>query len=455
MPSHERLPHLQGSVFAKLVAVMLAMASCLLFMVAGFFWLIVSPNFSFSVDRLAREYAAAIAVTAPNRQTAIEIRNRLDVLIRYEGPGGDWATDNDLPSIAEVRAGSGHRSPHGREYYLVPAPNGGTYLFAWNLVQPMRAVHVRLLVLLLFLMLAVLLSAYAVLKILLRPVRWLGEGVERLGSGQLDVVLPIRTRDEFGALTDAFNRMVRRVREMIQARNQLLLDVSHELRSPLTRMKVALEFLPESESKEELVSDIGEMEMMVAELLELERLRDGRGLNPSFQDLAPILGEMAARFNYRHPGVHFISVSQEIELNIDADKVRTVLRNLLENAFKYSLPDSRPVEISCAESDHSVVIRVSDDGPGIPIEDAAGLFEPFFRVDRSRSKKTGGYGLGLSICKRIMEAHGGDIVFQNNPVRGASFILTFPISASKVGTVRPEPSLQSRRSPVPLSGMHD
>ncbi len=124
---------------------------------------------------------------------------------------------------------------------------------------------------------------------------------------------------------------------------------------------------------------------MVAELLELERLRDGRGIDLSFQDLAPILREMAARFNSRRPGVHFISASQEIELNIDADKVRTVLRNLLENAFKYSLPDSRPVEISSVQSDQSVVIRVSDDGPGIPTEDAPGLFEPFFRVHRSRS----------------------------------------------------------------------
>lgn len=431
MEDHKQRPRHRGSVFAKLVAIMFAMAACLLLMVAGFFWLIISPNFSFSVDRLAREYAAAIAVTAPNRQTAIEIRNCLDVPIRYEGPGGNWATDNDLPTIAEVRAGSVHRSPRGRDYYLVTAPNGGTYLFAWNLIQPMRAVHIRLLVLLLFLMLAVLLSAHAALKLLLRPVRWLGEGVERLGSGELDIVLPIRTGDEFGALTDAFNRMVRRVCEMIQARDRLLLDVSHELRSPLTRMKVALELQPEGESKEELATDIGEMELMVAELLELERFRNGRGLNLSFQDLAPILREMAVRFNKKHPGVCFVAPSQSIQLKIDEDKVRTVLRNLLENAFKYSLPDSRPVEISCAQNEDSVTVGISDDGPGIPTEDAASLFEPFFRVDRSRSKKTGGYGLGLSICKRIMEAHGGGISFDNNPGRGASFILTFPRAASK------------------------
>jgi signal transduction histidine kinase len=437
------------------VAIMLAMAVCLLLMVAGFFWLIVSPNFSFSVDRVAKEYAGAIAVTAPDRETAMQIRNRLDVPIRYEGPGGNWATDNDLPSIAEIRAGSIHRSPHGRDYYLVPAPNGGTYLFAWNLIQPMRAVHIRLLFLLLFLMLVVLLSAHAVLKLLLRPLRWLGEGVERLGSGQLDIVLPVRRKDEFGVLTNAFNRMVCRVREMIQSRDQLLLDVSHELRSPLTRMKVALELLPESDSRQELAADIGEMEMMVAELLELERLREGRGLNPSFQDLAPILREMAVRFDKKRPGVRFIAPSEKIQLNIDEDKVRTVLRNLLENAFKYSLPDSRPVEISCAQIEDSVIVRVSDDGPGIPIENSHSMFEPFFRVDRSRSKKTGGYGLGLSICKRIMEAHGGDIIFQNNPSRGASFVLTFPRSASKAGADPPEQSPHSRRPPALLSGIRN
>lgn len=455
MEDHKQRPRHRGSVFVKLVAIMFAMAACLLLMVAGFFWLIISPNFSFSVDRLAREYAAAIAVTAPDLQTATQIRNRLDVPIGYEGPSGNWATDNDLPSIAEVRTGSVHRSPHGRDYYLVSAPNGGTYLFAWNLVQPMRAVHIRLLVLLLFLMLAVLLSAHAVLKLLLRPVRWLAEGVEQLGSGQLDIVLAVRTRDEFGALTDAFNRMVRRVREMIQARDRLLLDVSHELRSPLTRMKVALELLPEGENKQELATDIGEMELMVAELLELERLRDGRGLNPTFQDLAPILCEMAARFNKKRPGVRFIAPSQSIQLNIDEDKVRTVLRNLLENAFKYSLPDSRPVEVSCSQNEDSVIVRVSDDGPGIPTEDATSLFEPFFRVDRSRSKKTGGYGLGLSICKRIMEAHGGGIFFENGPGRGASFSLTFLKSTSKVNTDIPEHLLHSKVPPVLLSKMQD
>jgi len=268
--------------------------------------------------------------------------------------------------------------------------------------------------------------AYVSLRILLRPLRGLGEGVARLSDGQLDVVLPRTTRDEFGLLTNAFNEMVRRVREMIRARDQLLLDVSHELRSPLTRLKVALEFVPKGEKRTQMAGDVAEMEIMISELLELERLRDGKNVQLARQDLLPILRDVVKNFCDRPPGVKLVASTQELPLEIDGDKLRTVFRNLLENAIKYSLPDSRPVQLSIAADDKAVVVRVTDDGPGIPAADVSNLFEPFFRVDRSRSKKTGGYGLGLSICKRIVEAHGGSIAVENNAGRGASFIVSIP-----------------------------
>jgi signal transduction histidine kinase len=145
------------------------------------------------------------------------------------------------------------------------------------------------------------------------------------------------------------------------------------------------------------------------------------------QDLVPVLRELAEAYNSGPPGVCLLAPSSEIVLDIDREKIRTVLRNLLENARKYSLPDSRPVEIEVAEKDGTTVVRVRDDGPGIPEIDLPNLFEPFYRVDRSRSRKTGGYGLGLSICKRIMEAHGGSIAVANNTGRGACFVLSFPM----------------------------
>src|SRR5262249_50864403 len=114
---------------------------------------------------------------------------------------------------------------------------------------------------------------------------------------------------------------------------------------------------------------------------------------------------------------------------VDAERIRTVFRNLLENAVKYSLPDSRPVELFADQEADRIIVRINDDGPGIPEEDQANLFEPFFRVDRSRSKRTGGYGLGLSIAKRIVEAHRGTIAVANNATRGASFVVTLPLPA--------------------------
>jgi signal transduction histidine kinase len=272
---------------------------------------------------------------------------------------------------------------------------------------------------------------YFVLRRTLRPLRALNAGVARLAEGQLDVEVPNPGKDEFGALTGAFNRMARRVRDMLGARDQLLRDVSHELRSPLTRLKVALALLPEHPSKAAMSADVDEMERMVAELLELERLREGRGVRRERQDLTPLLHEVAAEFEGRLPGVRLGPRSRSLPVEIDRDQIRTVLRNLLENAFKYALPDSRPVTIAAVDEPGRVVVRIQDDGPGIPAAERGRLFEPFFRVDPSRSKQTGGYGLGLSICKRIMEAHGGSIAVEATGARGATFVLAFPVGPSR------------------------
>ena len=168
---------------------------------------------------------------------------------------------------------------------------------------------------------------------------------------------------------------------------------------------------------------------MVAELLELERLRSGRGLTKTRQDLLPLLHDVAAVFQATPPGVEVVASVRELPVEIDEEKMRMVVRNLLENAAKYSRPGSRPVQIVATHEGEKVVVRVIDDGPGIPPGEAERVFEPFFRVDPSRSKNTGGYGLGLSLCKRAMQAHGGDIVLESQSGPGASFVLTLPKSA--------------------------
>ncbi len=291
-------------------------------------------------------------------------------------------------------------------------------------IDPVTA-HEWLLVLSLLVMGGIIFTTQRVLQHLLRPLRVLNDGVTRLGEGELSVTVPKTTNDEFGALTDAFNRMAGRVREMIATRDRLLIDVSHELRSPLTRMKVALELMPGDARRAQLSSDVAEMEQTITGLLELERLRSGRGVTLVRQDIVPIVRDVVASYEDRPPGVQFsANGAAPIVVGADADQLRTVMRNLLENAVKYSLPDSRAIRVSVEQRAGGAVVRVADDGVGIPAEDADRIFEPFYRVDRSRSKETGGYGLGLSICKRIAEAHGGTIVVERGSPRGATFVLT-------------------------------
>jgi signal transduction histidine kinase len=425
----ERAQRVRASIFARLLTIMIIMAVTLLLIVGVFFVFVVFPGATAEADHAFEEYSQGIAATSPDLQAAKALAHRLNVQIRYEGPRGSWTTAEYLPGILQVRDGKIFPSI-GYNYYLEHSADGGTYLFAWDFSEHVRGIHAKMLWLLLFLVTGVVCTAYFFQKRLLRPVRLLDDGVERLSKGDLNVAVPVLTHDEFGVLTDAFNKMVGRVRQMVQARDQLLLDVSHELRSPLTRLKVALALLPEDENRTGMVGDLNEMEAMIAELLEMERIRAGRGIRRETHDLLSVLREVAEDYRKGPPGIRIVSPLRELWLDIDKDKVKTVLRNLLENAVKFGLPDSRPVEIDLEQDADTVTLRICDDGPGIPQADIASLFEPFFRVDRSRSKKAGGYGLGLSICQRIMEAHGGSIAVTNNPGRGAAFVLNFPNAPS-------------------------
>src|SRR5215468_3289149 len=156
-----------SSVFAKLVAVMVTMAGSLLFLVAGFFWLIINPAISTTIDRVLEEYARTIAATSLDLETAKQLAARLDLQVRYEGPHGSWSTISDLPQIEDVRKqGVTGWTPrlHGRYYYIVAGPDGGAYLIGWNVPRGMRGAHHALLILLLLVMTLVVLTAHMVLK---------------------------------------------------------------------------------------------------------------------------------------------------------------------------------------------------------------------------------------------------------------------------------------------------
>lgn len=259
------------------------------------------------------------------------------------------------------------------------------------------------------------------------PMRHLIGGVQEIAKGNLDFRFPPKDKGEFDFLAFNFNHMAGRVQEMMRSKEQLLLDVSHEMRSPLARLKLALEMTPPGKMRESMGQDIQEMETMLAEILETEHLKSRYGgLDLTPLDLSKIIADIALKYDGRKPGLAPAKLDSVLWVSADEARIRTLFQNVLENALKYSARQSKPVEISGALVENFVVIQVRDFGVGIPPEEREKVFEPFYRVDKSRIKETGGYGLGLSLWREIMKAHGGEIALANAPPPGSQIILKFP-----------------------------
>jgi signal transduction histidine kinase len=273
----------------------------------------------------------------------------------------------------------------------------------------------------------ILLGAYVLIRRILRPIKWLDTGVKEVSLGNLKHRVPVIKSDELGQLSQAFNAMTQRLNEMLTAKEQLLRDVSHELRSPLTRMKVALEFVKESRTRKLVQSDIQEMEEMITHILETARMHhDHSRLNLREIDLTRLINDVLATYRQQSPGVTFSSTGVSFPCMVDPEQIKVVLKNVLDNAIKYSPKDSQAIRISVADRDGWTVIEIEDSGIGIEPEALTYIWEPFYRADKSRSRDTGGYGLGLSLCKTIIQAHGGTIDVRSIPGKGTTVSLALP-----------------------------
>jgi signal transduction histidine kinase len=260
----------------------------------------------------------------------------------------------------------------------------------------------------------------------LQPVRELARGVAAVERGDLDARLLERGSNELADLARSFNAMTRSLKERLEARDQLLLDVSHELRSPLTRMRVALEMAEPGSAVDSLREEVVSLEHMVSEILESERLNSpAGGLKLVWTDVNALIDAKLSRFEDAPPGIHRGGAALP-PLRVDPERLRQVLRNLLENALKYGGNTGRPVELTTRVEGARAVITVRDWGQGVPEAEQRLIFEPFYRTDRSRSGIPG-YGLGLPLCKRIVEAHGGTIAFTSRLGEGSTVTVKLPL----------------------------
>ena len=275
---------------------------------------------------------------------------------------------------------------------------------------------------LVFLLLFIIGLAYAMQASLLRPLKWLHGGVEAVSEGDFSTRVPVVRNDEIGKVARAFNQMTTRVQEMMDDRERLLADVSHELRSPLARMKVALELLPEGDKRDAIAQDIRTMEALTTALLEREQMRTRlqSGVAQSATEtvnLIVLASEVIDNFHNTSPGVDLHVPPQSLEIKGDPALYKILLQNLIDNALKFSLPDSEPVVVSLSQSDEGIEIIVDDDGPGIPDDKAEKVFEPFVKLNPARGHRSG-YGLGLNLCHRIVLASGGQITIHKRDPRG-------------------------------------
>ncbi|NOK09476.1 sensor histidine kinase [Corallococcus exercitus] len=327
-------------------------------------------------------------------------------------------------------------------YHVAPVWNGDTLAGHVVTANPRRFSFYELVGGLMVFELFVLAGlSFPIARVLAAPLERLTAAVREFGQGRLSARARLKGRHEVAELGRTFDEMAGRMESLIRGQKELLANVSHELRTPLSRLGVTLDLVEEGQPDElarrlpELRRDIGELQQLVDGVLQMARLdlaanqagQPGLGVQRSALDPADFLRDTAERFRQGHPEcpLHLELAPGLPALEADAVLLRRAVHNLLDNARKYSEPGS-PVTLRARADGGTVHVEVEDRGIGISADDLPSLSTPFFRTDRSRTRDTGGVGLGLTLVRRIVEAHGGTLAIHSVPEGGTRVTLTLP-----------------------------
>ena len=397
------------------------------------------------VDQLATEIGSP-----PSVERAQALVQRLPLSVRIGGPVVNWRSNPTEPDYGRYeRQGQGatESSRWGGDaprFFERNTPDGHSIRFGLN-VQTWhdRPRFIGWATLAAMLVLTAL--AYARVRRMLRPLDDIRAGAQRFGAGDFGQAITVHHAthpDELGELAATINTMGGDIHQMLEAKRALLLAISHELRSPLTRARLNTELLPESPEvqpqREALLRDLAMMRDLVTDLLESERLASPHAaLNREPVDLVALvddvvseqqaLGDPAALA----PGasVDVVLAAALPRLNWDPVRMRLLMRNLLGNALRHNAGCAKPVQLSVSlQAEGTVLLVVRDHGPGVPEAQIGLLAQPFYRADAARSRAGGGVGLGLYLCKLVAQAHGGKMIVRNaHP--GLEVCVTIPVAA--------------------------
>jgi signal transduction histidine kinase len=296
-----------------------------------------------------------------------------------------------------------------------------------------------------FLLLGVLLSIGIALLLIFflsnrisAPVKALALAATRLGKGDLAQRVQFKDKGEIGELAEAFNSMAGELERSDKVQRNMIADIAHELRTPLTNIKGYLEAIsdgvikPDSDTIGSLNEEAALLSRLVSDLQELSLAESGAlKFDLRVQDVADVIRQAVA-VEQTKATTKGISLSASLPqvlppANIDSQRISQVLRNLLENAITHT-ESGGDITVSASRQDNLIAVSVADTGEGIPAEDIPHLFERFYRADKSRTRVTGGSGLGLKIAKSLVEAHGGTINVASETGKGSCFTFTIPIT---------------------------
>jgi two-component system, OmpR family, sensor kinase len=276
-----------------------------------------------------------------------------------------------------------------------------------------------------------------------RPLAQLAHTAQALGNGDLSARAKLTRRDEIGALGRGLDEMASQLESLVQAQKELLANVSHELRTPLARIRVALDIADEGDaavtrsSLREIAVDLAELETILEDILTTARMELQSGVHSQafplrFASINPnqLFEQAVQRFQARFPERPLeLSIEGELpQIYADAALFRRVLGNLLDNAHKYTPDREAHIEFKVLRQDAHIVFEVLDSGIGIAEPDLPRVFEPFFRAERSRARGTGGIGLGLTLARRIVSAHGGEIILTDRLPEGTRALVRVPVA---------------------------
>ena len=284
-------------------------------------------------------------------------------------------------------------------------------------------------------MIIISLLSYLLAYFLSRRIRRLRDAVQRVSRGDLSSRVDLPGTDEVSALAADFNQMADRVDEMLTSQRQLVSDVSHELRSPLARLRIALELGQKTDNSTAL-SRIGkeadELESLVTELLSLARIESGQfHLEKRQTRLDRLLQQIVHDANFEAESRHCrvqLDMPEAVELSLDPVLIRAAIENVARNAIRYS-PENGIVRIAVEAQADRISIIVEDDGPGVPEEALEKLFKPFARIAEARDRDSGGFGLGLAITGKSLLAHGGKAYAENRARGGLKVTMVLPTAS--------------------------